>query len=151
MAKVKKHIPFLESFTIQLISFVFVLPFCQAELNIGFINNPSALIAINICFSSVFCFDLLLFVLSLTKFCNVPIAISEDGITTKDGKLHLWNGMEKIEYKYKWIIIRSTRVVITYNDGSIVIFEPNNNITRSILSLCHDSSFLQMYKDVLCL
>lgn len=91
----------------------------------------------------------ILFVLALISFIDgcVPIYINYYGLI-KNGELHRWEDAKemkligKVPTRYGYAYIR---IVISYNDGKEISFEPNKFSLREIKKYCEDIKFINMF------
>lgn len=141
-----KHLPFPSACIAHVLSLLFlplaVLPFA---LNL----DPAALWLPLGAIAFLWLSDLAAFVLSLTVGWNVPIRISYEGITGRDGLIHHWCDAVGLSTK-KGMPTRYGRfysVVLRYSDGSSIRFELSLPIIKSIQTHCSNKTFLAKLND----
>ena len=144
--EIVKRTPFLFMFTVQLYSLVFiallVFPFVET-LTWPILWLPTGII------SFVWLCDLVVLILSLTIWWNVPIRISTEGIIDKHGSLRRYSDAVKISMK-KWFGTQYGPyyvVTIAYKEGATISFERSDLILKKIRTRCQDDTFLAMLEE----
>lgn len=137
-----KHIRFYSWFVIQLLV-TLLLPL----LIIGpvrYLDWPHLAIHLGI---SIFLWasNLVVFILSLTIWWNVPIKIGHDGITVKGKEVYLWSDVVEISMKKGPPTVEGnlyTIIIIRYSNGKSISFQPNGSIIKSIRKYCSNDTFI---------
>ena len=97
--------------------------------------------------------DIIVLVLSLTKWWNVPIQINPEGISKNKEPTYLWSAATDISIKRKFPTkyggYLHVRMIIRYSNGRTISFEPGDPIIKSIRKYCHDEAFLDKFNKVL--
>ena len=99
-------------------------------------------------FFALWLIDLFLLLFSYFKWWNVPIIITEEGIITKNKTLYLWKNASSIKYIAKGPTIYGPihmRIVIEYNDGEKISFDPYKSLCKEICKMCKDEGFLKKF------
>lgn len=110
-----------------------------------FLEQP-AIIWFTIIFGTIWMITLVLLILSLTIWWNVPLVINSNGISHKQ-KCCLWSDFSKLNSKgYGGAYGIFYRFIITYSDGSTIVFQPSRIIIKAMLCFCNDKRFLETFK-----
>ena len=100
--------------------------------------------------------DFISFVLSFFLLWNKPLMFNKEGIHKKihgnyvcfkwedavDIKIKISPKFDPNRWGYKYV-----RIIISYQDGSVLKFEPNKPITKDILHFCNNESFIEKYNE----
>ena len=138
-----RHLPYPSYFVLQLISLFivpfFIIPFYKTmTLPLFIIPLVSILI--------IWIADLIVIFLSIYKWWNKVLIITEEGIISKGSK-HLWlNVVNIIVKKRKSRYGAFAFVKFIYTDDSKITFEHSDLIEKDIYKFCKDKYFLAKYK-----
>ncbi len=107
------------------------------------------LIVILLLLGIVWAADLSLFILSFIRLWNVPMFITEEGISAKK-KTICWNDVKTVKLTRKWKSIYGylhVRIIITTIDGLEFRFEPTPQICKCIRDVCANLNFIRQLDD----
>ena len=142
----KKYIPCLLVLFIQAI-WLMLLPFFGFAFSYKISHEMTRMILLSV-FFALWLIDLFLLLFSYFKWWNVPIIITEEGIINKNKTLYLWKNVSSIKYVAKGPSVNGpvyVRIVIKYNDGGKVSFDPYRHICKEICKMCTDEDFLKKF------
>ena len=142
----KKYIPCPRVFFEQVI-FLIAFPFIGLSFSYNAFHGMARMISLSVSFT-LWLIDLFLLLFSYFKWWNVPIIITEEGIINKNKTLYLWKNVSSIKYVAKGPSVNGpvyVRIVIKYNDGGKVSFDPYRHICKEICKMCTDEDFLKKF------
>lgn len=143
----KKYIPYPSVLIIQMITICFLL---FAIIPVIIYANDVLKIILLVLFGVLWLVDICILLLSFFKWWNIPIIISNFGLSKMGKKQHLWAEVSSvcIIVKIKSMYGPFRIIEITYRDGSKLSFEHYESICQSIRKYCLDELCLEKFEEV---
>lgn len=153
MKEKTKHLPIVSVAILQFwTSLVFLVP---GIILIFKLEGAARIIAPTILLF-LFGVDFISFVLSFFLLWNKPLKFNKEGIHKKiHGNYVCFKWEDAVDIKFKILPkfdpnpwgYKYVRIIISYQNGSVLKFEPNKSITNDILSFCDDELFIKKYNE----
>ncbi len=143
------HIPFPQVFIIQyaleIIHIVMICPFIYTKNIIGIFISVSLAISFTI-------INVIVLVLSIKKWWNVPLYFSSDGIQKKGSECFLWENIDSIKIRFKLLSQYGyTFMIMTleYAEGNKIVFDINGPVVKTIRKYCKSNRFLSKFETII--
>ena len=140
---IKKHIPFIDGFYCQLVS-LFVIPAFSAL--IISLARDYLLIFLLLTLALLWITDVTLFILSLTKWWNIPLIIRNEGFLWKKRKSINWDDIETIEIEWRFPkTYFYGRLNIVLHDKTKIYIEPTITLIKDIRLICTNERVISLF------